>query len=142
MDPLLAFAALVALVLVATLIGVAVRAAQGRVRTDGQHVDPTLTVDGAEFTLLQLSSPVCSACAVMRRVGGQLADDDDTVGHREVDVTEHPDLVRELGVMSTPTTLIVDRGGRVRSRIIGAASADTVRATLQDARTAFEGVAA
>jgi len=133
---------IVALVVASAAIGFGVRSASGRVRTDGQHVDRSLTVDGAELTLLQLSSPVCSACAAMRRIGGHLAESDDGVGHREIDVTEHPALVRELGVMSTPTTLVVDRDGRVRSRIIGAATADTVRSTLQDARLAHEGVAA
>ncbi|MFN3707054.1 thioredoxin family protein [Microcella sp.] len=142
MDPLFALATLVALVVASALIGLTVRARQGRVRSDGQHVDRALTAEGAELTLLQLSSPVCSACAAMRRIGGQLADDDETVGHREIDVTEHPDLVRELGIMSTPTTLVVDRDGRVRSRIIGAATVETVRATIEDARTLREGVAA
>ncbi|RZT62548.1 thioredoxin [Microcella alkaliphila] len=142
MDPLFALATLAALVAVSALIGIGVRAAQGRVRADGQHVDRALTAEGVELTLLQLSSPVCSACAAMRRVGGQLASDDATIGHREIDVTEHPEMVRELGIMSTPTTLVVDRAGRVRSRIIGAATVDTVRQTLQDARTIREEVAA
>ncbi len=142
MDPLLIAGVLIALVAVSTLIGVVVRARTGRVRADGQHVDTALLDTEAELTLLQLSSPVCSACVAMRRVGGQIATADETVGHREIDVTEHPDLVRELGVLSTPTTLVVDRDGRVRSRIIGAAAAATVRETLEDARRTPAGVAA
>lgn len=134
MDPLFIVGVLVALVAVSTLLGVVVRARTGRVRSDGQNVDTALTDPQAEFTLLQLSSPVCSACAAMRRISGQIASGDAGVGHREIDVTEHPELVRDLGVLSTPTTLIVDRDGRVRSRIIGAAAAATVRDTLEDAR--------
>jgi hypothetical protein len=141
-DPLLIVGLLVALVVASALIGIGVRARAGRVRADGQHVDRTLIVDGADVTLLQLSSPVCSACGVMRRISGQIASDDARVGHREIDVAQHPELVRDLSVLSTPTTLVVDRDGRVRSRIIGAATADTVLATVQDARRAREEVAA
>lgn len=133
MEPLTIAGVLAALIAATCVVGTVVRLRTGRVRIDGQRVDTALIDADADVTLLQLSSPVCSACAAMRRVGGQLSGADARIGHRELDVTEHPELVRELGVVSTPTTLVVDRDGRVRSRIIGAATPTTVRATIEDA---------
>jgi thiol-disulfide isomerase/thioredoxin len=141
-EPLVILAVLTGLVLASVLIGVGMRAATGRVRDDGQRVDASLAVPDAELTLLQLSSPVCSACAAMRRVAERLTGDDAAIGHREIDVTEHPELVRRLGVLSTPTTLVVGRDGRVHSRIIGAAPVDTVRSAVEDARRTSKEIAA
>lgn len=142
MDPLLVLLLLGGLVLASTAAAVVVRARTGRVQAGGPRVDRSLTVEGAELTLVQLSSPVCSACVIMRRVSGEIAAAEATIGHRELDVTRHADLARELGVLSTPTTLIVDAQGVIRSRIIGAAKPATVRDALADARGATIGAAA
>lgn len=93
-----------------------------------------LSVEGAEVTLVQLSSPVCSACAAMRRVAESLVDADPTVAHREIDVVDEPAVASRHSVYSTPTTLVLDREGHVRARLIGAVKPADVRAAVDAAR--------
>lgn len=131
-----ALLAIAALVLGATAIGLVVRARAGRVvvAADPSATDARLAVPGAEVTLLQLSSPVCSACAVMRRVTEELVADEPGLARRELDVTEHPELASAHNVLSTPTTLLVDAAGAVRGRIVGAARPDAVREAVRSVR--------
>lgn len=131
-----ALLAIVALVVGATVIGLVIRARAGRVTLAprDQAADARLAVAGAEVTLLQLSSPVCSACAVMRRVTEELVAGEPSLARRELDVTEHPDLASAHNVLSTPTTLLVDAQGVVRGRIVGAAKPDAVRDAVRSVR--------
>ena len=57
------------------------------------------------------------------------------VAHVEVDAEHHLDLVRRLGVLRTPTTLVLDADGREVSRAAGAPTKDAVLATLARAIT-------
>jgi len=52
------------------------------------------------------------------------------VRHVEVDAESHLELVRSLGIASTPTTLLLDRGGVVRRRAVGVPRRDQVLAAL------------
>jgi hypothetical protein len=52
------------------------------------------------------------------------------VTHVEVDAEHHLELVRRLGITRTPTTLILDDGGREVSRASGAPAKDAVLTTL------------
>ncbi|KRF32538.1 thioredoxin family protein [Yonghaparkia sp. Soil809] len=131
-----ALLAIAALIIGATAIGLVIRARSVRVvvADASQAADARLAVAGADVTLLQLSSPVCSACAVMRRVGEELVAQEDGLARRELDVTEHPDLASAHNVLSTPTTLLIDAAGIVRGRIVGAAKPAEVRAAVQSVR--------
>lgn len=135
MDALLALLVIVALVALATLLGLVLRARSVRVVPGCGGVEHQLVVAGAEVTLVQLSSPVCSACVAMRRVGTELAAADSTIAHREIDVVDEPEVARRHSVYSTPTTLVLDREGHVRSRLIGAVRAADVRAAIDAARS-------
>ncbi|WP_439564309.1 thioredoxin family protein [Microcella sp.] len=135
MDALTALLVIGALVAVATLLGLGLRARATRVATGCGGDEHQLAVDGAEVTLVQLSSPVCSACAAMRRVGSALAAADPTIAHREIDVVDEPEVARRHSVFSTPTTLVLDRDGHVRARLIGAVKPADVRAAVEAART-------
>ena len=135
MDILSAFLVIAALVALATVLGLTLRARGNRVVLGCGGDEHRLIVDGAEVTLVQLSSPVCSACAAMRRVGTGLAAADPTVAHREIDVVDEPEVARRHSVFSTPTTLVLDREGHVRARLVGAVKAADVRAAVDDART-------
>lgn len=128
---------LAALVLGTTALGLVIRARSGRAiisTSIDDHPDARLAVPGAELTLLLLTSPVCSACAVMRRVSEHVVADDSALARREFDVTERPDLAREHNVLSTPTTLLVDAAGAVHGRIVGAAKPAQVRAAVRAVR--------
>ena len=50
--------------------------------------------------------------------------------HVEVDAEQHLDLVRRVGVLRTPTTLVLDAEGREVSRAAGAPTKQAVIASL------------
>ena len=137
MDIVSALVVIALLLAGATALGLVVRARSARVASGCGGDEHDLSVDGAEVTLVQLSSPVCSACVAMRRVLGDLAAADGTVAHRELDVTDHLDVAQRHSVYSTPTTLVLDAEGRVRSRLIGAVRPDEVRSAVDEARSAL-----
>jgi len=41
------------------------------------------------------------------------------VTHIEIDAAEYLDLTRQLGILRTPTTLVLDSGGAIRARVSG-----------------------
>ncbi|UTT62055.1 thioredoxin family protein [Microcella humidisoli] len=135
MDALPALVVIVALVALATALGLVLRSRSVRVAKGCGGDEHELVVPGAEVTLVQLSSPVCSACAAMRRVAGELVASDSTVAHREVDVLDDPEIARRHSVFSTPTTLVLDHEGHVRARLIGAVPPADVRAAVEAARS-------
>jgi thiol-disulfide isomerase/thioredoxin len=56
------------------------------------------------------------------------------VEHIEVDAEGHLDLVRELGIMRTPTTLILDKSGDIVGRAVGVPRREEVIAALAQVR--------
>ncbi|KAJ1684512.1 hypothetical protein LUZ63_020267 [Rhynchospora breviuscula] len=85
---------------------------------------------GERATLLQFSSAFCAPCRAARRTLGDVAGIVPGVRHVEVDAEQHLDLVRRLGVLRTPTTLVLDRDGREVSRAQGAPTRQAVIASL------------
>jgi thiol-disulfide isomerase/thioredoxin len=85
---------------------------------------------GERATLLQFSSAFCAPCRATRRVLGEVADVLPGVAHVEVDAEQHLDLVRRLGVVRTPTTLVLDPDGRELTRASGAPRKHEVLAAL------------
>jgi thiol-disulfide isomerase/thioredoxin len=74
---------------------------------------------GDRATLVQFSSAFCAPCRATRRVLADVAGMVDGVAHVEIDAESRLDLVRELNVLRTPTVLVLDGDGRVRSRASG-----------------------
>lgn len=74
---------------------------------------------GERATLLQFSSAFCAPCRATRRVLGEVAEIVPGVAHVEVDAEHHLELVRRLGVLRTPTTLVLDGEGHERFRAAG-----------------------
>jgi thiol-disulfide isomerase/thioredoxin len=120
------------LIIGATLLGFAWQVRQGRVsRGEDSLRPPEVPLDlldtTVRFTLLQFSGPFCSYCQAMRTVlGTAAAHHEGVVAHREIDVTDYPDLTHSLKINQTPTTLIVTHTGHVVSRIHGAAKPPVV----------------
>jgi thiol-disulfide isomerase/thioredoxin len=85
---------------------------------------------GERATLLQFSSAFCAPCRVTRRVLEEVASVVPGVRHVEIDAEHHLDLVRRLGIMRTPTTLLLDPRGREVSRATGAPTKQAVIASL------------
>ena len=127
--------ALVAVLLAATTFGLVRQRRLGRVTAaDRDRLDPTLigSALGERATLVQFSSAFCRPCVATRHLLGDVAAKVPGVRHVEVDAESHLDLVRRLGVASTPTTLLLDRDGVVRRRAVGVPRRAEVLAALDD----------
>ena len=85
---------------------------------------------GERATLLQFSSAFCAPCRTTRHVLADVATRHDGVAHIEVDAEQHLDLVRRLGVLRTPTTLVLDRSGLEIVRASGAPRREQVESAL------------
>ncbi len=85
---------------------------------------------GDRATLLQFSSAFCAPCRVTRRTLADVAAMVPGVVHVEVDAEHHLDLVRAVGVLRTPTTLVLDRRGHEVTRASGAPRREQVLAAL------------
>ncbi len=90
---------------------------------------------GGRATLLQFSSAFCAPCRSTRRILSDVAGTEAGVAHIEVDAEHHLDLVRRLGILRTPTTLVLDAAGAEVTRASGAPTRQQVMAALE--RTLF-----
>jgi thiol-disulfide isomerase/thioredoxin len=88
---------------------------------------------GERATLLQFSSAFCAPCRATRRVLADIADVVPGVLHVEIDAEHHLALVRELGILRTPTTLVLDAHGREVRRAAGAPRKEAVLGALSEA---------
>ncbi|MFD5714603.1 TlpA family protein disulfide reductase [Streptomyces pharetrae] len=88
---------------------------------------------GERATLVQFSSAFCAPCRATRRVLGEVAGMVPGVRHVEIDAEARLDLVRRLGVLRTPTVLVLDAGGRVVRRAAGQPRKADVIAALGEA---------
>jgi thiol-disulfide isomerase/thioredoxin len=104
-------------------------------RTDAPTVAlviPDVTF-GERATLLQFSTAFCAPCRATRRVLADVSSVVPGVVHVEIDAEHHLALVRELGILRTPTTLILDSTGREVRRASGAPRKQDVVAALGEA---------
>ena len=85
---------------------------------------------GERATLLQFSSAFCAPCRATRLVLGDVSSTLPGVVHLEVDAEHHLDVVRRLGIMRTPTTLVLDEHGHEVTRATGAPTRQQVLAAL------------
>ncbi|WP_443052555.1 TlpA family protein disulfide reductase [Streptomyces sp. JV176] len=74
---------------------------------------------GERATLVQFSSAFCQPCRATRRTLAEVAEMVEGVAHVEVDAEERLALVRELGIVTTPTVLVLDADGRIVRRAAG-----------------------
>ena len=140
MDLSAIFLTLLTLVVLATLAGLWWKGNQGRVT---RHPSTALPADvplelidtTATLTLLQFSGPYCSYCAAMRKILGQISQATPGVSHREIDITDYPELTKKLRISQTPTTLLVTPTGHLHSRIRGAS---TLAAVTEEVTHALE----
>nr|WP_201469545.1 thioredoxin family protein [Microbacterium hydrocarbonoxydans] len=123
MSPALAFGIAAALVVLATVAGIALRLSDGRRQTGGHlrfdPADASGAALGARATLVQFSTEMCARCPQVRRMLSGYADVADDLQHLEVDLTHRPDLSARYKVLQTPTTFVVDASGAVRARFHG-----------------------
>ena len=128
---------MVAALVVATAFGLVRGRRAGRLRDTDDSIRLTAAqlrtdVLGARATLVQFSSAFCRPCVAARQVLGDVAGRVPGVRHVEVDAESHLDLVRELGIASTPTTLLLDRDGVERRRATGVPRKPELLAALSE----------
>lgn len=85
---------------------------------------------GERATLVQFSSAFCAPCRATRRTLAGVAEAVPGVTHVEIDAERHLELVRELGILRTPTTIVLDRAGREVTRASGAPRTEQVLAAI------------
>ncbi|NEB78951.1 thioredoxin family protein [Streptomyces sp. SID14478] len=74
---------------------------------------------GERATLVQFSSAFCAPCRATRRVLAEVAAMVPGVSHVEIDAEAELALVRRVGVVKTPTVLVLDARGREVRRAAG-----------------------
>lgn len=74
---------------------------------------------GERATLVQFSSAFCQPCRATRRTLAEVTGMVDGVTHVEIDAEERLALVRDLGILTTPTVLVLDADGRIVARASG-----------------------
>ena len=120
----------------ATAYGYWYRHRDGRVKSRG-GADHRLRLEAAEIgalgeraTLLQFSSAFCTPCRATRVILGEVASSTPGVIHIDIDAEHQLELVRKVGILSTPTTLILDSKGYEIARAVGAPRKAQVLASL------------
>ncbi len=134
-DPLIAVAVLAALLAATVGLGLALRWRQNRPRRVGpdEVVDPArlgAPALGEVATLLQFSTEFCARCPGVHRTLSDIAADREGVVHLDVDLTNRTDIAQHFRVLQTPTTLILDHRGTVRTRFGGTPRRDVVELEL------------
>ncbi len=89
---------------------------------------------GTRVTLVQFSSAFCSPCRATRALLEDVTADMADVAHVDIDAEAHLELVRQLDIRSTPTTLFLDRNGHEVGRAMGAPKRDQVLGAISAIR--------
>ncbi|MCU1595273.1 MAG: thioredoxin [Frankiales bacterium] len=100
---------------------------------DREDLRPLIPASGSRATLLQFSSAFCAPCRATKRVLSDIAAGLPGVEHVEVDAESQLELVRRLGILKTPTTLVLDASGREVVRASGQPRKEQVLAALESA---------
>ena len=93
---------------------------------------PTLTAAivgtelGARATMVQFSSAFCTPCRATKALLEDMVKTMTDVRYAHIDAESHLELVRELNILSTPTTLFLDSRGHEVGRAMGAPKRDQV----------------
>ena len=118
--------ALVVALALAAAVGVLRHLRHGRLRASADATATRLTAAdlrtdalGERATLVHFSSAFCRPCVAVRHVLHDVAERVPGVRAVEVDAESQLELVRRLGVASTPTTLLLDKNGLERRRATG-----------------------
>lgn len=114
----------IAVVVLSSLVGFM------RIRTDGtvrsHKAGSYVTTEelghnmGTAATFIQFSSPFCQPCKATHDLISGLVGDKPEVAHVDLQVADHLNLVNQLDVMRTPTTVLVDGSGHIEYRVEGA----------------------
>ena len=95
-----------------------------------------VTKFGRKTTFIQFSSEYCTQCTQTARLLSELEKTDDGILHVEIDITNRLELAKKFNVLQTPTTLVLDSKGRIKSRIGGAPKVSVIQDELNQLQKA------
>ena len=112
------------------------KANQGAIRTKkavpGHRLSAQILGEamGARATMVQFSSAFCTPCRATHSLLSQMVASMSDVKHIQVDAESHLELVRELDIRSTPTTLFINSQGIEVGRAAGTPKREQVLMAL------------
>lgn len=129
----------------AVLVGLVLRARNGRMRmsTAAGETAPAAqpaaelpsevrgALSGDAVTLVQISTTFCAPCRHTRALLSHVAERTDGLVHVDLDVTDKPEIARDLGVLRTPTTIAYAEGGAELLRVSGLPRKDALLEALE-----------
>ena len=89
---------------------------------------------GSRATMVQFSSAFCAPCRATHSLLSQMVLSMDDVKHIHIDAESHLEMVRELDIRSTPTTLFINKDGVEVGRAAGTPKREQVLAALANIR--------
>ena len=109
---------------------------QGAIRSTkaipGHRLTPEVLGEalGSRATMVQFSSAFCTPCRATHALLSQMVISMADVRHIHIDAESHLELVRELDIRSTPTTLFINKDGVEVGRAAGTPKREQVLAAL------------
>jgi len=85
---------------------------------------------GSRATMVQFSSAFCTPCRATHALLSQMVQTMNDVKHIQVDAESHLELVRELDIRSTPTTIFINKDGAEVGRATGTPKREQVLEAL------------
>lgn len=126
---------LIVLVL-ASAYGIWWKKREGAIRTKKSVPEHRLTAQilgeelGSRATMVQFSSAFCAPCKATHALLSQMVIPMHDVKHIHIDAESHLELVRQLDIRSTPTTIFLNRDGIEVGRAAGTPKREQVIAAL------------
>ena len=120
----------------ASAYGLWYRLSRGAIRTNkaipGHRLDAATLGEplGSRATMVQFSSAFCAPCKATHALLSQMVVPMEDVKHVHIDAESHLELVRQLDIRSTPTTLFLNREGIEVGRAAGTPKREQVIAAL------------
>jgi thiol-disulfide isomerase/thioredoxin len=121
---------------IASAYGLWWKKSRGAIRTNkvapSHHLSAAVLGEelGSRATMVQFSSAFCAPCKATHALLSQMVIPMDDVKHIHVDAESHLELVRQLDIRSTPTTIFLNAKGIEVGRAAGTPKRDQVIAAL------------
>ena len=114
-------------IFVTSLIGFRLRRQDGLIKKNTKLKIERLDFNGSlgsRATILQFSSSFCTQCRAAKSLISEVIKNQTDISYIEVDAESNLELVRRVGIRSTPTTLFLDKSGFEIARATGAPKRD------------------
>ena len=124
---------LVLILLISTAIGFWYRSTNGVIRKKRRlHIGEAefAVTYGKRITILQFSTTFCSQCRAAKALISDVVKDEKDISYLEIDAESNLALVRKVDVMSTPTTIFLDKDGYEIARATGAPKRDQLQKVI------------